>query len=131
MQITAVGVFIKDNKVLLEKRRKDEDNYANLLALPGGHIRKKETAKKALIREIKEELKVNIKKAKYLGRFRDIDPTSKDIFHHHAFLCREWEGDIKKTTEQAGIKWIDLNKIKKMKGLRKTDIRILKKARLV
>jgi len=131
MQITSVAVFVKDNKVLLEKRRKDEDNYANLLALPGGHKRKTESAKKALLREIKEELKVNIKKAKYIGVFKDKDPTSKDIFHHNAFLCTEWKGDIKKTTEQEAIKWINLNKIKKLKNMNKVDVRILKKARLI
>ena len=131
MQITSVAVFAKGSKVLLEKRRKDEDNYANLLALPGGHKRKSESPKKALIREIKEELKVNVKKAKYLGVFEDKDPTSKELFHHHAFLCKEWKGKIKKTTEQEAVKWINLNKIKKLKNMNKVDIIILKKAKLI
>ncbi len=131
MQITAIVALVKDNKVLFEKRRKDEDIYADMLTLPGGHIKKKETYRKTLIREIKEELRVTIKKTKYLGMFKDIDPTSKDIFHHHAFLCKEWDGKIRKTTEQEAIKWINLNKIKKMKEIRKIDTAILKKAKLI
>jgi len=131
MQITSVAVFVEDNKILLEKRRKDEDNYANLLALPGGHKRKKESPKKALIREIKEELKVDIKQASYIGMFKDKDPTSKDMFHHHAFMIKEYKGKIKKTTEQAGIKWIDLNKVKTLKNINKVDLRIIKKAKLI
>lgn len=131
MQITSVAVFVKDNKVLFEKRRESEDNYANLLALPGGHKRKSESPRKALKREIKEELKVNIKQAKYLGMFKDKDPTSKELFHHHAFLCTEWKDHIKITTEQEAIKWINLNNIKKLKSIRKTDIKIIKKAKLI
>jgi len=131
MQITSVAVFVKDSKVLLEKRREDEDNYANLFALPGGHKRKTESPKEALIREIREELKVNIKKASYIGIFEDKDPTSKDIFHHHAFLVEEYKGKITKTMEQESLKWINLNRIKKLKNINKVDIKILKKARLI
>jgi 8-oxo-dGTP diphosphatase len=131
MQITSVAVFAKGNKILLEKRRKDEDNYANLFALPGGHKRKAESPKQALIREIREELRVNIRKAEYIGMFRDIDPTSKDSFHHHAFLVNEYKGKIKKTTEQESLKWINLNKIKKLKNMNKVDIRIINKAGLI
>ena len=131
MQITSVAVFVKDKKVLFEKRRESEDNYANLLALPGGHKRKSESAQKALIREIREELKIHIKSAKYIGMFKDIDPTSKQLYHHHAFICKEWKGKIKKTAEQEAVKWIDLNKIKLMKNINKVDIKILKKAKLI
>ncbi len=131
MQITAIAVFVKNKKVLFEKRRKDEDNYAGMLALPGGHKRRKEKIKETLIRESKEEMNVKIKKAKFIGVFRDIDPTSKQIYNHHAFLCKEWEGDIKKTKEQEAVKWIDLNKIKKLKKIRETDIKILKKAKVL
>jgi len=131
MQITATGVFLKDKKVLLEKRRKDEDNYANLLALPGGHKKKNESARKALVREMKEELKIDVKKTKYMGMFKDKDPTSKDLFYHHAFICKEWKGLIKRTTEQESLKWVNLNNIKKLKNINKVDLKILKKARLV
>ena len=131
MQITSVAVFVKDNKLLFEKRREGEDNYASLLALPGGHKRKSESSKKALKREIREELKVSITEAEYIGMFKDKDPTSKDVFHHHAFLIKEYKGKIKKTTEQEAVKWIDLNKIKKLKNINKVDIKILKKAKLI
>ena len=129
--ITSTAVFLKDKKVLLEKRKKTEDNYAGFWALPGGHKRKTESSKKTLIREIKEELGVNVKSAKFLGTFRDLDPTSKAVYHHHAFLCEEWNGKIKKTKEQKGIKWIYLSMIKKLKNTRKVDIRILRKAGLI
>jgi mutator protein MutT len=131
MQITSNAVFVKDSRVLLEKRREDEDNYADVLALPGGHKKKTESSRKALVREMKEELGVIVKKTKYLGLFKDRDFTSKDMFHHHAFLCEEWKGEIKKTREQEAVKWVDLKKVKNLKNTRKLDIRILKKAKLI
>ncbi len=127
MQITAVAVFIKNGKVLLEKRRKDEDNYAGRWALPGGHKRKKENMKQALKREMIEELHIYIKQAKPLGTFRDIDPTSREIYHHHAFLCTEWHDHIAKTYEQKALKWWDLKKFSKIPKTRAVDKKILKK----
>jgi len=129
MEITSNAVFIKDSKVLFEKRREDEDNYAGLWALPGGHKREKESPKKALIREMKEELGVKIKEAKFIGRFEDIDPTSKKPYLHHYYLC-SYEGRIKKTYEQKKLKWLKPDKIKKLKEKGKTsksDIEVLKK----
>jgi len=131
MQITAAAVFIKNGKVLLEKRRKDEDNYAGMWALPGGHKRAKETIKQTLKREMKEELNLHIKKAKHIGMFRDIDPTSKDIFHHHAFLCKEWKDIIEYTKEQERIKWWDLKKFRKIPNHRKVDEKVLKGLNLI
>lgn len=125
MQITAKAVFIKNKKILLEKRRKNEDNYAGVWALPGGHKRKKETHIHNLKREMREELHTHIKKAKYLGMFKDIDLTSREIFHHHAFLVKEWEEKIKKTYEQKGLKWWSIKKLPK--NVVTVDRKILKK----
>ncbi len=131
MQITAVAVFIKNGKVLLEKRRADEDNYAGVWALPGGHKRPKETLKQTLKREMREELGIKIKKAQFIGMFRDIDPTSKDIFNHNVFLCEEWVNHIGKTTEEERLKWLELKKFNKIPKHRKLDEKILKRIKLI
>jgi len=131
MDITSVAVFVMEGKVLLEKRRKDEDNYAGLWALPGGHKRKKESSMQALKREMREELRIHISKAEYIGTFRDIDPTSKHIYSHHAYLCTGWKDHIKGTTEEEKVKWIELKKIKRLKNMNPVDIKILKTAKLI
>jgi ADP-ribose pyrophosphatase YjhB (NUDIX family) len=134
MDITSVGIFIREDDILFEKRRKNEDNYAGLWALPGGHKRKKETSEKALKREMGEELGIRVIYTKYLGNFRDIDPTSKNLYSHHAFFCVLWEGKIKKTFEQKKVKWIKFRKIKKMiksKEIRNVDVKILKKLGII
>lgn len=126
-----LAVLLKGKKLLLEKRRKDEDNYAGLWALPGGHKRKKETYKRALKREMREEIGIVVKEMKYIGTFKDIDPTSKRLYSHHAFLCTQWHDHISKTREQEKIKWVDLSKYKQLKPVRKVDRKILRKALLI
>jgi len=129
--ITAAAVFIKNKKVLLEKRRTNEDNYAGMWALPGGHKRKKETIYNALKREMREELRINVKRFKPVGIFKDKDSTSNEMFHHHAFLCQEWKHDIKKSYEQDKLKWWNLNKFNNVPNHRKIDEKVLKQLKLI
>jgi len=131
MQVTAAAVFIKDSKVLLEKRKEDEDNYAGLWALPGGHNRKGETLQGTLKREMKEELNIKVKKDKFIGKFKDKDTTSKELYEHNAFLCLEWEGKIKKTKEQKKIEWVELKNIQGLEKIRPIDLKILKAAKVL
>jgi len=113
-QITAVAVFLKekpkllDSLVCFEKRSPDEDNYAGFWALPGGHKKSSETIKKTLIREMHEELNVEITNSKYIGKFRDIDPTSRQTYFHNVFICLDWKGKIKKTAEEEKLAWISI-----------------------
>jgi len=52
------AVIIKDDKVLTIKRTKPNEMY---WVIPGGGVEDKETNEKALVREIKEELGVDIR----------------------------------------------------------------------
>ncbi len=108
MQITALAVFLRDGMILLEQRKKKEDNYAGLWAPPGGHKRLSETILQTLKREMKEELEIDIQKADPLGIIKDIDPTSREEFHHHVFLCRIYNKKPKKTNEQKKIRWFSI-----------------------
>jgi adenine-specific DNA glycosylase len=54
---TTCGIFLKDGKILLRKRRDDEDNYAGLWDIPSGHVNKNESIEDALKREMKKEVK--------------------------------------------------------------------------
>ena len=129
MQITITAVFIKDRKILLEKRRKDEDNYADCWALPGGHVEKGENPEDALVREMKEELAIIVRDFEFLETFEDIDPTSKEEFEHNAFLCRTWLDHIATTTEQERLKWFNLDEFEQISNHRKVDENIVKEAR--
>jgi len=125
--IVATAVFLKDNKVILEKRKKNEDNYAGLWAFPGGHKKKGEKIESALQREMREELNVDISDYKFIGVFENIDPTSKKKYQHNAFLCNKWSGKITGTKEEKKVKWVKLDKIKNMEKVSKPSLQILEK----
>lgn len=58
----ARGIFIKDNKVLLAQAKGDENTF-----LPGGHVEFGESAKEALVREIREEIGITCTVHEFLG----------------------------------------------------------------
>ena len=129
--VVAMAVFVKNGKVLLEKRKKAEDNYAGLWAFPGGHKDEAEEIEQALKREMKEELNVEIIKYRFIGESEDIDPTSKESYNHHAFLCTKWEGEITETAEEEGIKWVEISKISELEDVSKPTLRVVEKLKQV
>lgn len=56
------GVLVRDGKVLLCKPKSGKYTY-----LPGGHIEFGETSRQALVREIQEELGMDMKAGELLG----------------------------------------------------------------
>jgi len=61
----AISALIKDNKILLIKRKKGD--YVGLLGLPGGKIEKGEHVGEAAVREILEESGIACEFRNHLG----------------------------------------------------------------
>ncbi len=61
MRDTSRAVIIRDNKIVLMYRERDNMKY---YAFPGGGIEIGETKEECIIREMKEELGINIKPIK-------------------------------------------------------------------
>ena len=59
-------VLTNNNKILLQQRGNDWDRFPGYLATFGGRIELEETAPQALVRELKEELGVQLKASKHL-----------------------------------------------------------------
>lgn len=85
----AVGAILEyDRKIVLIKRAKEPGK--GKLDLPGGFVDPKESAEKALIREVKEELNINLNRLKYLGsypniyKYEDVLYRTCDLF----FYCK-------------------------------------------
>jgi ADP-ribose pyrophosphatase YjhB (NUDIX family) len=128
MDITALAVFVKDGKVLLEKRKEDEDNYAGFWAIPRGHKKGNELIDHTVFREMREELGIMITRYSELGVFNDIDPTSKHPYEHHAFLVVGWTGRMHEM-EQEKVKWWKLDEFEKIPNHIPCDEKIIEKAR--
>ena len=60
-------IFIDDKVVLLKRIRKENNKYLHYYAIPGGGIEENETIEDACIREIKEEVSLDVTINKYLG----------------------------------------------------------------
>jgi len=61
-EICVRGIIIKDGKILVCKNKKKDFYY-----FPGGHIDFGESAEHTLIRELKEELDLSVKKLSFIG----------------------------------------------------------------
>ncbi|NIO44515.1 MAG: NUDIX domain-containing protein [Candidatus Aenigmarchaeota archaeon] len=120
MRRTAIGILLKNNKILLTKRSL-KNTYSGLWSLPGGHIKPNESLETALKREMKEELEIDIRKFKFLMTVERIDPTSNEHFEHNLFIITDWVGDIKESIEQKEINWFNINKLPKNHSI-KSDV---------
>lgn len=70
MKIRAIGVIIKNGEVLLMRRVRDGREY---FVFPGGAVEKGETIEEAVVREIKEELSLDVKINKLLFEMENLD----------------------------------------------------------
>ncbi|WJP96764.1 NUDIX hydrolase [Macrococcus bovicus] len=105
-------VDIKDNKLLLVRVRDNEKFY-----LPGGKIEKDEELKPALIRELKEELDVDIHAENLIYLYDvigDAYPDNKQQVKLNCFKSNKPFNDISAHGEITEIKYIDLEDYDKM-----------------
>ena len=102
--VTAVALIDVDGRVLLA-RRPPGKSMAGLWEFPGGKVRDGELPEGALIRELHEELGIDVTKA-CLAPFTFASHTYDD-FHllMPLFVCRVWEG-IVTAREGQELKWV-------------------------
>lgn len=79
MASVAIIFETEDNKILLQLRDKNANNYPEKWGLFGGSVEFKETPIQAIIREIKEELGINLKKGEF-KLFTDIINEGEEYF---------------------------------------------------
>jgi len=89
----AVALVDADGRVLLAERPAGK-SMAGLWEFPGGKVRAGETPEAALIRELKEELGIDVT-ASCLARFTFASHSYAD-FHllMPLYVCRRWQGMV-------------------------------------
>ena len=94
------AVILADNRILLAVRR-DLRGWE----LPGGHVKAGESAKEALIREVREETGHEIAIERLVGTY------ARTGFRPHTasvFLCRVAGGQLRPSYETPVVHWFDL-----------------------
>ncbi len=94
------GILFKDKKFLIEKRKFNEKLDPGITCLPGGHVEPFEDKEKALIREMKEELDIKVKKLKFIKKDSWIASNGENQNLYY-YLILDYDGEpICKTAEE-------------------------------
>ncbi len=104
----AVGVVFKRGRVLIT-RRKPEGLLGGLWEFPGGKIRDGESARAACIREIKEEVNLDVKIERHLAQVKHAYTHFKIIME--VFCCRFVSGKVV-LRGPAAFRWIRIDEYK-------------------
>ena len=115
---TAVNViFVKRDKktdelMIAIHKRKGNKAGAGQYALPGGTQKAGETMEETAIREMKEEVGVDVVEIEWHNFFQCI-VNEKLHFVHHCFVCSKWKGKFKNTEPEKheDLEWCPISKL--------------------
>jgi 8-oxo-dGTP diphosphatase len=98
------AAIVRYDTVLLCHRHPDREWYPNVWDVPGGHINPGESPINALVREMREELGIEIDATRAVSVLRDSPTPDLDI---EIWAVASWEGDIANTepAEHDEIRW--------------------------
>lgn len=122
------AIIVKNGKLLLIRRVKLGEEY---YIFPGGGVDEGETLEKALIREVKEELTLDVMKHKFLLSIQNIGVPQIATIHkgnrnEHYYLIEEYGGipeiggpekERMNEDNQYHIEWVLLSEVKKAKNI--------------
>ena len=108
--VSAVALIDADGRVLLTKRPKNK-SMAGLWEFPGGKVEKNETPETALVRELAEELDIDITESclaplTFASHIYPKNQHGQKSFHllMPLFVCRVWKGMVS-AKEGQELKW--------------------------
>lgn len=107
--VAAVALVDDENRVLIAQRPEGK-SMAGLWEFPGGKVESGETPEVALIRELKEELDIDVTEA-CLAPFTFASHLYEK-FHllMPLYVCRRWHG-IPRPAEGQTLKWVRANRL--------------------
>ena len=112
--IVASIALIDANDQILIAKRPNKKHLSGFWEFPGGKVEKGESPENALVREVKEELNIDINN-------KCIAPLTFSEFNYEKFhlllllyVCRRWEGEPM-SMEKNEIKWVKVNTLRQYK----------------
>ena len=102
--IALLALVNEENEVLISFR-KNKKEYDGYWEYPGGKVEENETLEQAIIREIKEEIDLEISKNCIAPLTFAVDQHGGSETILFLYICRKWEGSITSLLDQR-IKWV-------------------------
>ncbi|MGN6309704.1 MAG: 8-oxo-dGTP diphosphatase MutT [Xanthobacteraceae bacterium] len=108
--VVACALIDADNRVLIAQRPEGKQ-LAGLWEFPGGKLEPGERPEPALIRELREELGIEVKEACLAPL--TFASHAYETFHllMPLYICRRWEGTVSSKEGQA-LAWVRANKLR-------------------
>ena len=108
--VVACALIDADNRVLIAQRPEGKQ-LAGLWEFPGGKLEPGERPEPALIRELREELGIDVKEACLAPL--TFASHAYETFHllMPLYICRRWEGTVASKEGQA-LAWVRANKLR-------------------
>ena len=111
--VASIAIIDANDQILIAKRP-NKKHLSGFWEFPGGKVEKGESPEYALIREVKEELNIDINN-------KCIAPLTFSEFNYEKFhlllllyVCRRWEGEPM-SMEKNEIKWVKVNTLRQYK----------------
>jgi 8-oxo-dGTP diphosphatase len=117
-------ILTRGNKLLLGLRSPERKSFPDSWAVPGGHLLTGEQAEEAAVREIKEELGVNVSGLSVLPGFKTTAHGKEIAFH--MFTTSEWSGGepIMQNDEHSKLEWFGIEDACQLKHLALTEYKV-------
>ena len=122
-----VGIIVKGNKFLVERRRMDKTIDPGIVCLPAGHVEPNEDLEDALKREMMEELGIQVNEMKFVCKNFYV-ASNGEKQHAYCYKITDYKGEPE-SNEAEEIFWeedlnnmtldIDKETIRKMQQLKK------------
>ena len=104
-RLVALLALINENNEVLISLRRDKKKYDGYWEYPGGKVESGETIEQGLVREIKEELNLEITESCIAPLTFAIDEQEINETILFLYVCRKWDGSITSLLNQK-VEWV-------------------------
>ena len=113
----AIAILLEDKKILLAKRSGRRRIYPGYWDLVGGHCKPDERPRRALARELYEELDICVTESQLL---EILDEPRYDVYgkhKYHVYWVIKWTGDVRNAQleEHSKLRWFTVEQTRLLK----------------